>query len=172
MKHCVLPAVLFSFLYFLSFENDQIFQFSFLYTHVLCYKMNLDGSEELRGGAGSMKKRKAVTQAIYREKKKVQSISEAPIPKTSKDIKENLNIKYQTTSTKLMLVFMSEFGKDILGRSETMYCDGTFATAPEPFKQIFFVMGQMPGKRPIICAFSVLPDKEFKTYKKNDGGHL
>ena len=69
--------------------------------------MNLDGSEELRGGAGSMRKRKAVTQAIYREKKKVQSISEAPIPKTSKDIKENLNIEAGGT-TKDNLFTLSE----------------------------------------------------------------
>ena len=61
-----------------------------------------------------MRKRKAVTQAIYREKKKVQSISEAPIPKTSKDIKENLNIKYQTMSTNEKFLCYSEYMEPLL----------------------------------------------------------
>ena len=130
-----------------------------------------------------MRKRKAVTQAIYREKKKVQSISEAPIPKTSKDIKENLDIKYQTTSTngeflryseymeplleeKLMLVFMSDLGRDILGRSETMYFDGTFATAPEPFKQIFLLWDRCQGSVRLFVHFHSFPTKNSKHIRK------
>ena len=140
-------------------------------------------SSELQGTAGCMRKRKAISQAIYREKKKVKGAGEPSIPKTSKEIKENLDMKYQLTSTKeeflryceylypateekLLMVFISDLGKDILSKSETIYCDGTLDTAPTPFKQIYFIMGQMKDKRPIICAYRLLPEKEYRTYNK------
>ena len=92
-------------------------------------------------------------------------------------------MKYQLTSTneeflryceytdgpveqKIMMVFISDLGKSILAKAEIIYADGTFDTAPRPFSQIFFFMGQIPNKRPIIVGFALLPDKEYKTYKK------
>ncbi len=48
-----------------------------------------------------------------------------------------------------------------------IFVDGTFDTAPEPFSQIYFVMGQMGlEKRAIPCAYALLPNRETATYSK------
>lgn len=44
---------------------------------------------------------------------------------------------------KLILVYMSDYGKEVMMKSEEIYCDGTFATAPKHFRQIFFLMGKI-----------------------------
>jgi hypothetical protein len=45
-------------------------------------------------------------------------------------------------NAKRLLVFMSEVGRDILVKSDTWYCDGTFqAAASTLFAQIFLVIG-------------------------------
>jgi hypothetical protein len=36
----------------------------------------------------------------------------------------------------IMMVFMSNYGKWVLSKSEQAFCDGIFDTAPPPFKQI------------------------------------
>ena len=103
-------------------------------------------------------------------------------PTTAEDIKANLPEKYTLDSkageflrysefldplqTKLMLVYISDVGRHILQNAEVLFCDGTYNTAPDPFKQIYFVLGRIKGKRPIICAYGLLPDKEFITYEK------
>ncbi len=104
----------------------------------------------------SMKKSRALSMALNREKKKVLGHGET-IPKTVDDILENLPEKFKTTSsgtpflqfmdyvdadkTKLMLLFMSDHGAWVLGRSTHIYCDGTFETYPEPFSQLYFILG-------------------------------
>ena len=61
--------------------------------------------------------------------------------------------------TKLMLVFISDVGRHILQNSEVLFCDGTFNTCPNPFKQVYFVLSQIKGKRPIIYAYGLLPTR-------------
>ena len=115
-----------------------------------------------------------MTQALYREKKKMKGEAAGVQPKTASDIMENLDMKYQTTSTnmeflrymeytdasesKIMMVFCSDTGKHILENSEEWFCDGTFSTSPPNFAQIFFVMGKIGNKKPIVALFALLLD--------------
>jgi hypothetical protein len=47
-----------------------------------------------------------------------------------------------------------------------MSCDGTFASCPEPFKQIFFIMAKMQNDSSAVpAAFILLPDKQMSTYE-------
>jgi hypothetical protein len=98
-----------------------------------------------------MRKSRALGQALYREKKKRLGFTGA-IPKTAALIMENLPDQFKTTSdgsaflrymdysdeakTKLLMVYISEHGRSVLERSEELYCDGTFNTAPPPFSQV------------------------------------
>jgi hypothetical protein len=129
-----------------------------------------------------MRKSKALSMAINREKKKTMGHS-GTIPKSTADIIDNLPERFKNTSTgtpflrfmdyvdgeqsKLMLIFMSDHGAWVLGRSCHIYCDGTFDTCPEPFSQLYFIMGQMDDtKRAVPCVYALLPDKEGTTYLK------
>jgi hypothetical protein len=47
-----------------------------------------------------------------------------------------------------------------------VFCDWTFDTAPPPFKQIYFLLGQMPNMSTAPCVFVLLPNKETSTYRK------
>jgi hypothetical protein len=67
---------------------------------------------------------------------------------------------------KLILIFMSDHGRWVLSRSEMLYIDGTFSSAPEPFTQLYFVLGKMPDKRAVPVCFALLPNKETATYRK------
>jgi hypothetical protein len=69
--------------------------------------------------------------------------------------------------SKLILIFMFDHGAWVLGHSSHIYCDGTFETCPEPFSQLFFIMGQMgPTRRAVPCLYALLPDKDGLTYMK------
>lgn len=39
----------------------------------------------------------------------------------------------------ILAIFASDFGIEILAKAEIIYCDGTFATAPAPWCQIFII---------------------------------
>jgi hypothetical protein len=54
----------------------------------------------------------------------------------------------------------------ILARSEMIFCDGTFDSAPPPFAQIYFVLGKMANNRAVPCVFALLPNKASSTYRK------
>jgi hypothetical protein len=119
-------------------------------------KTNLERSDHPEA-TSSMRKTKALSQALSREKKKVLGHG-GVIPKTAEDIMASLPEKFKVMSTgspflrymdyvdaaktKLMMVFMSNQGAWTLGRSTAIYCDGTFDTCPEPFVQLYFIMGQ------------------------------
>jgi hypothetical protein len=143
-------------------------------------KTNLERSAN-PGEASSIRKSRILAKAISREKRKIMGHS-ATILKSAEEIKENLPDKFLITSTggifkrfcdfvddqkKLMMIFMSDHGGWVLGRSLDIFADGTFDTSPDPFTQIYFVMGKMgPEKRAIPCVYALLPDKETNTYNK------
>ncbi len=66
----------------------------------------------------------------------------------------------------MIMVFMSDYGKWVLSKSEQVFCDGTFDTAAPPLKQIYFLLGQMPNMSTVPCVFALLPNKETSTYRK------
>ncbi len=132
--------------------------------------------------ASSIRNSRTLAKAISREKRKIMGHS-ATIPKSAEEIKENLPDKFTITSTggifmrvcdfvdeqkkELMMNFMSDHGGWVLGRSTNIFADGNFDTSPDPFTQIYFVMGQMgPEKQAISCVYTLLPDKETNTYTK------
>jgi hypothetical protein len=126
-----------------------------------------------------LRKSHALGQAIQRERKKVLGIS-GTVPKTPDDILEKLPDRFKTTSgggpflrhmekvdnNNMIMIFMSDYGKWVLSKSEQVFCDGTFDTAPPPFKQIYFLLGQMPNMSTVPCVFALLPNKETNTYRK------
>ena len=61
---------------------------------------------------------------------------------------------------------MSSHGQYILKRSTEIFVVGTFDTSPEPFAQIFIVLGRIGDKRPVPTGFALLPNKKFTTYDK------
>ena len=67
---------------------------------------------------------------------------------------------------RLLMVYLSDLGKQVMEMSEEIYADGTFATAPKGFCQIYFLMGKIKNKRPLLFGFALLPDKETETYEK------
>jgi hypothetical protein len=76
-------------------------------------------------------------------------------------------VKKGAAKKKLMMIFISDQGAWTLGHSTDLYCDGTFESCPDPFAQIYFIMGQMgPGKKAVPCMFALLPDKDGQTYMK------
>ncbi len=108
--------------------------------------------------ASSIRKSQNLSKAIHREKRKILGHS-SNIPKTAEEIKENLPDKFAVTTSgdvflwyydfmddqkeKLLMIFMSNHGRWVLGQSKDIFVNGIFATAPEPFAQIYFIMGQM-----------------------------
>ena len=49
-------------------------------------------------------------------------------------------------SDNVVLIFMSDFGRNILKNSETWSSDGTFSTVPRDFSQIYVVFGSSHDK--------------------------
>lgn len=63
------------------------------------------------------------------------------------------------------LIFISESGRRILGAAKTWFADGTFKSAPVPFRQIYVVMGKMASGKAIPAAFALLPAKDAGHYE-------
>jgi hypothetical protein len=58
------------------------------------------------------------------------------------------------------IVFFSNVGLNILQTCMEINIDGTFTTAPSPFRQILFVQAKQPGgKRSIPVLFALLTKK-------------
>lgn len=127
-----------------------------------------------------MRKSHALGQALQRERNKVAGIAGA-VPKTPGQIMELLPDRYKLTAAggpflrcmehnpvddTLIMLFMSDHGRWVLARSQLVFGDGTFGTCPAPFCQIYFLLGQMPGKRAVPCGFALLPNKTTATYRK------
>ncbi len=91
----------------------------------------------------SIRKSRTIAKAINWEKRKVLGHS-STIPKSAKDIKENLPEKFQVTSTggiflrhcdyvddhkkNFMMIFMSDHGAWVMGKSTMIFVNGTFDT--------------------------------------------
>jgi FLYWCH zinc finger domain len=113
-------------------------------------KVNLERSE-LPEAKAMMSKSRAISMALYREKRRRLGITGA-IPKTCADVMKRMPEHFKKTSTggdflrfmgyvdaaetKMLLLFISDHGKWVLERSEELYCDGTFHTCPKPFLQV------------------------------------
>ena len=65
-----------------------------------------------------------------------------------------------------MLVFISQSGKKILEYSDNWCGDGTFQTAPPPFKQVYMIYGNPKSKHILPACFALLPNKDAETYLK------
>ena len=84
-------------------------------------------------------------------------------------VKDNIT---EEDSTKCWLLFMSDFGKELLKTSKYWYSDGTFATCPPPFSQgknspgqIYVLFAEITTKV-FPCAYAVLPNKCSETYER------
>lgn len=130
----------------------------------------------------SMRKKRALSMAIRRERTKVHGGNSVKVT-SLEDIKEKFPDKFKRTSTgdqflhyceyldpenkkQLMIIFMSDHGKWVLSHAEELYVDGTFGTKCENFAQIYFVMGKMAGKTAVPVVYALLPNKLTNTYKK------
>jgi len=63
-----------------------------------------------------------------------------------------------------MIVFASADAIQWLSRAKVWSCDGTFATAPLPFTQIYTIMAELNGTA-FPAVFALLPDKLGSTYR-------
>jgi len=137
---------------------------------------------EIPEASAAMRKKRALSVAIRRERNKVLGGTTIKIT-TPDDIKERFPEKFRVTSTgepflryceyldpvnkkQMMLVFMSDQGKWVLERAEQLFVDGHFGTKCGKFAQVYIVMGMMPGKSAVPVAFGLLPNKFAITYRR------
>ena len=128
-----------------------------------------------------MRKTAALDMAVLRKKRKINGVV-GKIPTEPCEILRNLpefltkttqggpfliykDYLYEDDESKIVLIFISEHGKFVLRNSVELFVDGTFDLAPEPFSQIYVVLGRMADKRPVPAVFALLPDKSGDTYK-------
>ena len=125
--------------------------------------------------ATSMNKLATLKMKIYRARKS--ALKEDKLPSTADDLMnlpddytkldsgENFLVSAANLSEEddVALIFMSDFGKRILESSEDWFMDGTFATVPEQFCQLYVIMGSQRGKL-FPASFMLLPNKQGATY--------
>ena len=63
-----------------------------------------------------------------------------------------------------MLVYASDAGIEVLRRASIISVDGTFASCPAPFLQVFILMATLPQGSKIPAVFGLLPNKLASTY--------
>ena len=68
--------------------------------------------------------------------------------------------------TQAMVLFISEAGKNLLANHSVWTGDGTFATAPKLFKQLYFIGVVADSGRFIPAAYSLLTNKTSDTYRE------
>jgi len=66
--------------------------------------------------------------------------------------------------TKVMLLFISQHGINVLKTCTTLQGDGTFSTCPDGFGQLYFLFGCTQSGKAIPAAFALLPNKAMETY--------
>jgi hypothetical protein len=134
--------------------------------------------------ASSIRKSRALSMAILREKKK-QLGCVGKEPNTVEEIIEKLPEHYKKTATggnflrycgyideeegnnkKLIMLYLSDHGAWVLSHATDIFADGTFDTRPPNFGQVYFINAQMKDKRPIPVGFALLPNKDTRTYRK------
>lgn len=67
---------------------------------------------------------------------------------------------------KQMIVCASESGIQLLKTATVVSGDGTFASCPRPFGQLFIILAEAQPHVNIPCVFALLPDKQATTYNK------
>ena len=80
------------------------------------------------------------------------------------DGKEFVVLNQETKDGKILLIFMSEFGKDLLTSSQIWMCDGTFGRCPKPFQQLYVVHSRYCDKV-LPSMYAYLPNKNLETYR-------
>ena len=125
--------------------------------------------------AASMDKLSTLKQRIYRARKA--NLDEDKLPTSAEELL-NLPEKYTkldsgenflisavklSEADDVAMIFQSGFGKHILETSDEWFMDGTFATVPEQFGQLYIVMGLQHDKL-FPGAYLLLPNKQSKTY--------
>ena len=131
--------------------------------------------------AGSaMSNSDSIKQRIYRARK--EHLKEMPLPKTVDDLL-NIDKKYRTLDSGetflryaekfgddgVILLFMSEFGKNTLQNTENWACDGTFKSVPDQFSQLYVIFGDFVFSQKSYtfpCCYMLLPAKNFDCYQK------
>jgi len=84
---------------------------------------------------------------------------------TSPDAQETFLVYDNGSLDARMLVFASDSGLQLLGASETWFCDGTHSSAPAQFAQLFCVRVPM-GNSHVTAAYALLPGKQQSTYEE------
>jgi hypothetical protein len=71
-----------------------------------------------------------------------------------------------TTKTKMEIEFKysSEVGIKLLSESARWQSDGTFFSAPKPFKQAYYIMGGKQGEKMLPLVYILMQKKTFKAY--------
>jgi len=69
-------------------------------------------------------------------------------------------------SENVMLLFLSPFGRQLLGTSTMWTSDGTFKTTVKPFKQIYMVYGTTQDGQSLPAAYALLPSKDEEVYQR------
>ena len=125
--------------------------------------------------ATSMDKLSTLKQRIYRARKSALHEDKLPssadellnLPEkyTKLDSGENFLVSAASLSEvdDVALIFMTDFGKRILNSSDDWFMDGTFATVPEQFGQLYIIMGSQREKL-FPAAYMLLPNKQSLTY--------
>ena len=66
----------------------------------------------------------------------------------------------------ILIILMSDFGRNILKTSETWSSDGTLSTVLRDFSQIYVVFGSSHDKLfPCATAYMLLPNKTASVYE-------
>ena len=125
-------------------------------------------------------KKESIMRSIRYTKQKVQGRPASP--KVLADLFNNMPEAFQVTSngdkflqsmeytddhsTQAMLVFMSETGRNMLATNNFWSGNGTFATTPKLFKQLYFVGINTESGRFIPAAYCLLTNKTGEAYNK------
>ena len=136
-------------------------------------------------GAGSlvsvqMKNKSSLARIIRKERSNDQS--RPAEPRSFEELYANIPEQYTMTTDKLpfliakeyvddkqsqvMLIFMSDHGKNLLRNYKVIQCDGTFDTCPAPFDQIYFILACTPRGKAVPAVFCLLPNRTTATYTK------
>ena len=142
----------------------------------LASDMNLAGSHV----SAQMKNKSSLARIIRKERSIEQS--RPAEPKSCEELFANMPEQYTMTTDKLpfliakeyvddsqskvMLVFMSDHGKNLLRNYKVIQGDGTFATCPSPFDQIYFIIACTPRGKAVPAVFCLLPNRTSATYTK------
>jgi len=149
---------------------------------IACLKTSMERSKIPEASDAAMRKKRALSMAIRRERSKVLGGTTIKVS-TPDDIKERFPKKVRVTSTgepflryseyldparkkQLLSVFMSDHGKWVLKWSEQLFVDGHFLTKCGKFAQVYFVMGMMPSKLAVLVAYGLHPNKYAITYRR------